>query len=257
MPRYVNIKNISKETNAYFDTFAAQIQNDDIAQLHRASKEIEFCANSTCGRVMDYWVKHGLIPDGRNGCWCAHNIALVTIFAVLKKRGMSVAALRQISNGLMLPMYENISVLDFGVLLCRHLHDSIQWGECAPYLIIDGENRLTLCLSHDLYKISTQPEIATYSHTVLNLAQVLDKCDFIYKIGQSPTHEFIDLPPQIIDRFYDPTTASIHIDMAHGRMQTISHGTNTAAPKYGERTIKYQDGHIVADIVKTTEKLNV
>ena len=184
----------------------------------------------------------------------AHDVALVQILTVLKKRGFSLPALQQVKDALGLPMYVSCSVLDFAVLLCGKLfvaHSDIQQ---VPFLIIDGENRITLALSGDLATIIGDPELKTYSHTVLNLMAIFNECDVVLKINSSVMGEFVDLPPQIATKLYDPIVKKITIDKASNRIHTVADNAND--PQFGERLVKYANGHIVSDVVKATEVLN-
>ena len=253
--QYININHISAETHAQFDAFAASIMADTMRELTAPNTELGCGIDAACMRKLQHLANAGLLNTQPNQPWSALDVAMATILTVLKKRGLSMAALRQIRAALNLPMYEELSVLGFAVLLCRQEHRRGQPSDKAPYLVIDGENRITLCRAADIGLICTTPEIPTYSHIVLNLERVLQECDFIHKIKLSHEAEFSELPAQILTRLFDDRTRSVNIDCANKRIKTISNGGD--APEFGERTIKYANGHIVADVVTTMERLDV
>lgn len=179
---------------------------------------------------------------------------MATILAVLKKRGLSITALRELKTALHTTMYQDVSVLDFLILLCQRQHLDDAPMENAPYLVIDGENRISVASARDLAAMATMPEIATYSQLVLNMRFVLQDCDFIYKINASAPAEFLELPTIIADRFYNPAVKELRINKNKQQIETLSDGGPD--PEYGERVIKYRHGDITSDLVKAKEGLD-
>jgi len=247
--QYINIDRISAETHAQFDTFAASIMADTMRELTAPNQELELHADGQCAQILHQWVQAGLINIQPNVPCSTMDVAMARVLTVLKKRGLSMAALRWVRDGLNLPMYEDMSVLGMAVLLCRDFAP-----DNTPYLVIDGENRITLCRAVDVGLILNDPEIATYSHLVLNMRRVLHECNFILKIRLSRMAEFIDLPAQIADRLFSGATKRFSVDMEHRRLKTVSNGGTD--PEYGERTIKYANGRVVSNTVTAVEVLN-
>lgn len=254
MGNYINVDRISAETHAQFDTFANGVMNDTMRDLNAPAQELNPGMDDKCRRILNQWVDKGLLSARPGQVWSALDIAMATVLTVLKKRGLSMNALRQIRDGLILPMYQDISVLGFAVLVCRQEYHRGQPSYNAPYLVIDGENRITLCRAADMSLVLTDPEIPTYSHLVLNMGQILQECSFIHKIQLSHMAEFSELPPQIAQRLFDGTLKRVSIDREHRRITTVSKGG--ADPQFGERVIKYANGRAVSDTVTTTETLN-
>lgn len=254
MGNYINVDRISAETHAQFDAFAAGVMTDTMRELNTPTQELNLGMDEKCQRILNQWAEKGLLNARPGQSWSVMDVAMATVLTVLKKRGLSMNALRQIWDGLNLPMYQDISVLGFAVLLCRQEYHRGQPSYNAPYLVIDGENRITLCRAADIGPICTAPEIPTYSHIVLNIGRVLQECDFIHKIALSSEAEFSELPAQILARLLDSNTKRFSIDREHGRIKTVSNGGT--APQYGERLIKYAAGRVVSDTVTTVEPLN-
>lgn len=252
--QYINISRISAETHAQFDAFANGIMADTMRELNAPNQELDCGMDDQCMRKLQHWANAGLLNVQPGQPWSALDVAMATVLTVLKKRGLSMAALRQILDGLNLPMYEELSVLGFAVLLCRQEYHSGHQMHNAPYLVIDGENRITLCRAADIGLICTAPEIPTYSHIVLNMGRALRECDFIHKIALSYEADFSELPAQILARLLDSNTKRFSIDREHGRIKTVSNGGTD--PQYGERVIKYAGGRVVSDTVTTMEALN-
>lgn len=254
MGKYINIDRISAETHAQFDAFATGVMTDTMRELNTPNQELACGMDDQCMRKLQHWANAGLLNVQPGQPWSALDVATATILTVLKKRGLSMDALRKIQAGLNLPMYQDMSVLGFAVLLCRQEYYRGQPSYNAPYLVIDGENRITLCRAADIGPICTAPEIPTYSHIVLNIGRVLQECDFIHKIALSSEAEFSELPAQILARLLDSNTKRFSIDREHGRIKTVSNGGTD--PQYGERLIKYAAGRVVSDTVTTVEPLN-
>lgn len=254
MGNYINVDRISAETHAQFDAFAAGVMTDTMRELNTPTQELNLGMDEKCQRILNQWADKGLVNARPGQSWSVMDVAMATVLTVLKKRGLSMNALRQIWDGLNQPMYEDMSVLGFAVLLCRQEYHHGQSPHNAPYLVIDGENRITLCRVADMPLVLTQPEILTYSHLVLNMGSILHKCNFIHKIQLSHEAEFSELPAQIAMRLLDSNTKRFSIDREHGRIKTVSNGGT--APQYGERLIKYAAGRVVSDTVTTVEPLN-
>lgn len=250
---YVNIKKISQETNAFFDAFAFGIKSVDLENLHQERTDIGEFLPGNIQQVLKTWVDKTLIQTPHGQAISIHDTAMLSVLTVLKKRGLSLFALRKIRDSLDLSMYNNCSVLDFVTLLCRNLALEQPDTDKTPYLVIDGENRITLALARDIVHIISTPEIATYSHIVLNMMSVFHECDIVLKINESSLGEFVDIPPQIATKLYDPIVKKITIDKSANRLHTIAE--NGENPQFGERLVKYQNGHVVSDVVKATEVL--
>ena len=254
MGNYINIDRISAETHEQFDSFANGVMTHTMRELNTPTQELNLGMDDKCRRILNQWADRGLLNARPGQVWSALDIAMATVLTVLKKRGLSMNALRQIRDGLNLPMYEELSVLGFAVLLCRQEYHSGHQMHNAPYLVIDGENRITLCRAADIGLICTAPEIPTYSHIILNMGRALQECDFIHKIALSYEADFSELPAQILARLLDSNTKRFSIDREHGRIKTVSNGGTD--PQYGERVIKYAGGRVVSDTVTTMEALN-
>lgn len=255
MGKYVNIDRISAETHAQFDAFAAGVMTDAMRELNASNQELACGMDDQCMRKLQHWANTGLLNTRTGQPWSALDVAMATVLAVLKKRGLSMGALRQIRDGLNLPMYEELSVLGFAVLLCRQEYHNDRPLHNVPYLVIDGENRITLCRAADVPLVLIRPETLTYSHIVLNMGRVLHDCSFIHKVQLMHEAEFSELSVKILMRLFDEKTKSINIDCANNCIKTISDGGD--APEFGERTIKYANGRAVADVVTTRERLDV
>ncbi|GEM_PF-3853552 len=252
--RYTNISRISAETHSQFDAFAAGVMTDTMRELNAPNQELACGMDDQCMRKLQHWANAGLLNVQPGQPWSALDVAMATLLTVLKKRGLPMGALRQIRDGLNLPMYEELSVLGFAVLLCRQEYHNDRPLHNAPYLVIDGENRITLCRPADVPLVLTGPETPTYSHIILNMGRVLYDCSFIHKIKLMHETEFSELPAQIALRLLDSNTQRFSIDRKHGRIKTVSNGGTD--PKYGERLIKYAAGRVVSDTVTTVEPLN-
>lgn len=252
--KYTNIEKISPETYKFFDSFAETIKNIDVLTINKRDKLITKYAGDQCQQVLKLWVGKKLIDTETGYEMSAHDVALFQILTVLKKRGFSLPALRQIKDTLGEPMYTDCSVLDFAVLLCGKLFLEQPNIQKMPVLIIDGKNRITLATNGDLATIIGDPEIKTFSHTVLNLMTIFNECDVVLKINSSVLGEFVDLSPQIAAKLYDPIVKTIKVNKLGHRLYTESNGG--ADPQFGERVIKYQDGRVVSDVVKATEVLD-
>lgn len=255
MRNYINIDRITAETHEQFDTFAANVTNDTMQEMSTPSRVLGKCVDNKCRQALNTWVQAGLIDINVDKPCSMLDIAMVTILTVLKKRGLSMTALQQIRDALNLPMYNNMSVLGFVVLLCRQCHMQGLDVRNAPFLVIDGENRITLCRAVDAEFLVIQPEISTYSQIFVNLYRVLHECDFIYKIRLSHMSELMELPVQIAAKLYDSKTKRFTVNIEKTRLQTVLNGGED--PEYGERTIKYADGKVVSDILTVTEVLDV
>lgn len=253
MGEYININRISAETHAQFDTFATGVMTDTMRKLTTPTQQ--YGMDDVCIRKLRRWVNAGLLNTHPGQAWSAMDVAMATVLTVLKKRGLSMDALRKIHASLNLPMYQDMSVLGFAVLLCQKEYSNGRPTHNAPYLLIDGENRITLCRAADMPLLLSEPEIPTYSHIVLNMGRVLHECRFIYKTQLLHEAEFSNLPAQIFDRLFDSATKRVTIDVQHGRLETVSHtGPN---PEYGRRHITYADGHVVCEELIKTERIDV
>lgn len=254
MGKYVNSDRISAETHEQFDAFDDSIMTDTMRELSEPKEMVNLCASEQVARTLQQWQDKGLLDLKAGQHWSMLDIALATVLTVLKKRGLSIKALQQVRDGLNLPMYRDVSVLGFAVLLCRQEYHRDEPSYNAPYLVIDGENCITLCRAADVSIILTQPEIPTYSHIVLNMGRVLQECDFIHKIELSHFSELLEYPGRIFDALFNARTKRVSIDIEHDRIKTVSN--DGADPEYGERVIKYADGRVVSDTVTTTERIN-
>ncbi len=250
---YVNIEKISQETNAFFDAFATSAKQIDWFNLNRHISGIGDFLPGNIQHVLKEWATRGLIHVASGQAMSVRDTAMLSVLTVLKKRGLSLSALRQIRDALNLPMYDNCSVLEFATLLCRNLALEQPDVDKMPYLVIDGENRITLALKRDMNKIITDPDINTYSHIILNAMQIFNECDVVLKINESRMGEFVDIPTNIANKLYDPGVKKLNIDKTANRIHTVSDGGTS--PNYGERTIKYQNGREVFNEVKSTEVL--
>lgn len=251
---YLNIKTISQETNAFFDAFAFGTNPADWATLHQKRTEIGDFLPGNIQQVLKEWVTQGLVHAEPGQAMSIHDAAMLSVLTVLKKRGLSLSALRQIRDALNLPMYDNCSVLEFATLLCRNLALEQPDPQKTPYLIIDGENRITLALVRDITNIINTPEIATYSHVVLNMMAIFHACDVVLKINDSGIGEFMEVPLGIANKVCDSNIRILNINKKKKRIQTISDGGDD--PGYGERIIKYENGKIVSNVVKAMEVLD-
>lgn len=254
MGSYINVDRISAETHAQFDAFAAGVMTDTMRELNAPNQELACGMDDQCMRKLQHWANAGLLNVQPGQPWSALDVAMATVLTVLKKRGLSMNALRQIRDGLNLPMYEELSVLGAAVLMCHPMDPCTGSSELKPYLVIDGENRITLCLALDTALLLNEPEIPTYSQLIVNLRRVMQECNFIHKIKLMHETEFSELPAQIAQRLLDSATKRLSIDREHNRIKTVSNGGT--APQYGERLIKYAAGRVVSDTVTTVEPLN-
>lgn len=246
---------INKATFCAFDEFATSVQADAITAIHQPNQHLNMCADSLCQRTVNQWASLGLINVQPDTPWSVADVALATILSVLKKRGLNIKALRQITEYLNMSMYQGLSGLEFLVLYCQWLnHAPVLSGHVSPLLVVDGDNRVFVAIPSDLATIWAHNPCKTYSLLTLNVRKILSKCDFIYKIMHSTAAEMLEIPTQITERFFDPSVQHLDINIPSQRMQITTCGGD--APLYGERTVKYQDGRVVADIVKATEVLN-
>ena len=251
---YVNQNQISTETYAFFDDFAFNALPMELESLNYNISHPEDYLHGDCFKIIQHWRKNGLMEPNTGDNFSVREVAMFKILTVLKKRGFCLPALRQIRDGLNLPMYENCSVLGFLVCLCRHLHIGQPDINKMPYLIIDGENRITVALVADINTIISQPEINTYSHIVLNMMAIFHECDVVLKISGASAGEFLDVSPQIAEKLYDDNITTVTIDKNAKRIHsTVKY---TADPEFGERVIKYVKGKPVFDAVKATEVLD-
>ena len=253
--KHINVNNVSDVTHRVFDDIATGVMVDTIQELHAPNKSLVECADDKCRQALRNWSQAGLIDINVDMPCSALDIAMATVLTVLKKRGLSMGALHQIRDWLNLPMYENMSGLDFALILCRKHHMGTLHPEDAPFLVIDGENRTALCRASDVVPLLQDPEIPTYSQIFVNMVRVLNECDFIHKIQLSHMSELTELPAQIVAKLYDRATKRFTVNIEKTRLQTVSNGGEN--PEYGERTIKYADGKVVSDILTVTEVLNV
>lgn len=252
--QYININRISAETHEQFDAFADGIMADAMRELSAPRQEVNLCASEQVAQILQRWQDTDVVDLKPGQLWSALDVAMATVLTVLKKRGMSIKALRQIRDGLNLPMYRDVLVLAFAVLLCRQEYHRGDPSYNAPYLVIDGENRMTLCRAADVPGVLTEPEIPTYSHIVLNMGRVLQECDFIYKITQSHFNELLELPAQIFERMFNSATKCVTVDSKLALIKTeIADGPD---PEFGKRVICYANGRVVSDTVTTTERIN-
>ncbi len=254
MGNYINIDRISAETHEQFDSFANGVMTHTMRELNTPTQELNPGMDDKCRRILNQWADRGLLNARPGQVWSALDIAMATVLTVLKKRGLSINALRQIRDGLNLPMYQDVSVLGFAVLVCRQEYHRGQPSYNAPYLVIDGENRITLCRAADMTLLLPDPEIPTYSHLVLNIGRILQECSFIHKIQLSHMAEFSELPAQIATRILDGTLKRVSVDRGRRRITTVSNGG--ADPQFGERVIKYANGRAVSETVTMTETLS-
>ena len=251
---YLNETKISTETYTFFDDFAFNTLPMELESLNYNIPHPEDYLHGYCLKIIQHWRKNGLMEPNAGDNLSVREVAMFKILTVLKKRGFCLPALRQIRDGLNLPMYENCSVLGFLVCLCRHLHIGQPDINKMPYLVIDGENRITMALVADINTIISQPEINTYSHIVLNMMAIFHECDVVLKISGASAGEFLDVSPQIIEKLYDDNITTVTIDKNAKRIHSMI--KDTANPEFGERIIKYVKGKPVFDAVKATEVLD-
>mgnify|MGYP003311897725 CR=1 FL=1 len=152
-------------------------------------------------------------------------------------------------------MYNGISMLAFVVLLCNKQATQHTTCDKMPLLVIDGNNRVCVALSGDLPAILCDSANDTYSYTVLNLYRVLNNCEFRDKIQSGGINPFIELSAKIVARLNTPGIKRVVVDIAGNTV--VSELDGGELPQFGERITKYQDGHIVSDIVKVKERLHV
>ena len=119
MGNYINIDRISAETHEQFDSFANGVMTHTMRELNTPTQELNPGMDDKCRRILNQWADRGLLNARPGQVWSALDIAMATVLTVLKKRGLSINALRQIRDGLNLPMYQDVSVLGFAVLVCR------------------------------------------------------------------------------------------------------------------------------------------
>lgn len=250
---YLNTNNLTQNTHALFDAFAEKIMEHELTGLLKANPHPEISNNELTHIVLKNWNKQGFMSLVPQGDFSALDIATATIMLVLKRRGISIKSLKQINKALGAPMYKDISALEFVVLMCREQATHSTPLEQMPLLVIDGENRICIALANDLPALVCDNSLATYSHTVLNLYMVLNECEFADKISTFGINPFLELPDKIASRLYHPGLKQAIIDMEHNKLITETNDGNT--PQYGERILKYQDGHIVSNVVKTKELL--
>ena len=120
--------------------------------------------------------------------------------------------------------------------------------------MIDGNNCVGLCLAHDLTAIVADGDNYTYSHTIVNLGRVLNDECAMQKVVQFGAECFLELPRKIAQRLCQVGIKKVKIEPERNRIYTETDGGEN--PLFGERVIKYQNGRVVSDVVKSTEVLN-
>ncbi len=252
MPNTIQHTNISNETHAIFDDFAATIQTCDLLSLVRPDRpHTEY--DDLTQMVLSDWQDKGVLPAKSPDAFNSLDIALASILVVLKKRGLELDALGKITQTLLLPMYDNISILEFATLMCRKQATERPTGDRMPLLVIDGENNICMCLGADLAQIADNAACDTYSHTVLNLYKVLNHSEFSQKIVANGAESFLELPKRIAKALHAKGLKELHINMQSKRIH--SEFNNVSDPDFGERIIKYANGRIVSNEVKICEIL--
>ncbi len=256
MSKYINQNNISEQTKAVFNDFIANIKDEEVAALYVPNKIMRHYMRRYSIIATDYWCKSGLIDVDSGDKWAPKDTALATILTVLRKRGFDTKAMKQVVDGLNMTIKDELTFLEFIILFCK---DASHINERALLLVIDGENRLTLCMAHDMPQIISTPQEPTYSQTVLNLGAIMAQCCFMHKIDNAEPWSLMELPALVRERFYGLYTQRLDIDVRSKRLHTYTAVApdSTDTPEYGERATKYQDNRPVCSILKTTEVLDV
>ena len=249
MTEKLNIQCISAETHAVFDAFAEKVMEHQLVELLNPAQGLEM--DDSTLRVLADWHERGLIAEPNGERISALDVARAGIGFVLKCRGLSLESIKSVFRTLDTPMYRDISMLQFAVLACRA--DCLAAVE-RPFLVIDGNNCVGLCLAHDLPAIVGDGDNYTYSHTIVNLGRVLNDECAMQKVVQFGVECFLDLPRKIAQRLCQAGIKKVKIEPERNRIYTETDGGEN--PLFGERVIKYQNGRVVSDVVKSTEVLN-
>ena len=246
-----NIKSelVSSQTHATFDAFAEKVMEHQLVELLNPVQDLEM--DDSTLRVLTDWHERGLIAEPNKERISALDVARAGIGFVLKCRGLGLDAIKSVFKTLDAPMYRDISMLQFAVLAC---HADCLASEEKPFVVIDGNNRVGLCLAHDLPTIVDDGDNYTYSHTVVNLGRILNDECVMQKVAQFGVECFLELPRKIAQRLCQAGIKKVKIEPERNRIYTETDGGEN--PLFGERVIKYQNGHVVSDIVKATEVLN-
>ncbi len=245
---------ISAETHAAFDTFAETIQVADILAVNKPTVQPERCMDDQYLTTLKHWGAKGLTNVSPDTVASAKDITAITLLTVLKKRGLSISALKQVKQIMDWAMYDNVSMLDFAVLLCQKINLGQVDRASIPYLVIDGDNRVCLARASDISAIVTSCATATFSHLLVNLNRVFNDCAFVYKICTANIMEMVELSPKITAKLYSPVVKSVSIDLANGRLESVME--DGPEPDYGEIIIKRQNGKNVCVLTKRLEKLD-
>lgn len=249
MGNFIKNELISSQTHATFDAFAEKVMEHQLVELLNPAHDVDF--DDLTASVLNDWHKRGLIAEPNKERISAMDVARAGIGFVLKCRGLGLESIKSIFKTLDMPMYRDISMLQFAVLACRA--DCLVLDE-RPFMVIDGNNSVGLCLAHDLPPIVGDGDNYTYSHTIVNLGRVLNDECAMQKVTQFGVECFLELPRKIAQRLCQPGIKKVKIEPEHNRIYTETNGGEN--PLFGERVVKYQNGRVVSDVVKSTEVLN-
>lgn len=246
--QYIKTELISSKTHATFDAFAAKIMEHQLVELLNPAQGMTF--DDLTARVLNDWREHGLITAPICGQYNAMDVARACVGFVLKYRGFNLCAIKSVLKAMDAPMYRDISMLQFAVLACRG--ENLPTAG-TPLLVIDGDNRVGVCLAWDLPAIVGDEDVRTYSHTVLNMGRILNDEMVPKKVIHFGVEDFLELPRKIARRLCQSGIKKVNIEPAKNRIYTETDGGED--PLFGERVIKYQNGRIVSEVVKETEVL--
>ena len=246
--QYIKTELISSKTHATFDAFAAKIMEHQLVELLNPAPGLDFDDLTT--RVLNDWREQGLITAPTGGQYNTLDVARACMGFVLKHRGFSLVVIKSVLKAMDAPMYHDISMLQFVVLACRG--GKLPTAE-MPLLVIDGDNRIGVCLARDLPAIVGDDDARTYSHTVLNMGRILNDEMVPKKVIHFGVEDFLELPRKIARRLCQSGVKKVNIEPLKNRIYTETNGG--ADPLFGERVIKYQNGRIVSEVVKETEVL--
>ena len=249
MGNFIKNELISSQTHTTFDAFAEKVMEHQLVKLLNPAHDVDF--DDLTASVLNDWHKRGLIAEPNKERISALDVARAGIGFVLKCRGLGLESIKSIFKILDMPMYRDISMLQFAVLACRA--DCLA-AEERPFLVIDGNNCVGLCLAHDLPAIVADGNNYTYSHTIVNLGRVLNDECAMQKVTQFGVECFLELPRKIAQRLCQAGIKKVKIEPERNRIYTETDGGEN--PQFGERVIRYQNGRVVSDVVKATEVLN-
>ena len=249
MGNFIKNELISSQTHATFDAFAEKVMEHQLVKLLNPAHDVDF--DDLTASVLNDWHKRGLIAEPNKERISALDVARAGIGFVLKCRGLGLESIKSIFKTLDMPMYRDISMLQFAVLACRA--DCLAAAE-RPFMVIDGNNCVGLCLAHDLPSIVDDSNNYTYSHTIVNMGRVLNDECAMQKVTQFGVECFLELPRKIAQRLCQAGIKKVKIEPERNRIYTETNGGEN--PLFGERVIKYQNGRVVSDVVKSTEVLN-